>query len=77
MMQMNGASALVGMSVRSVSERYCGWSSVRDRKHNVDSLNWTLKQDCILKYGLASFIMHTLTGFRVKVASAFANSKIV
>ena len=39
---MNGANASVGMSV-SVSERYCGWFSVRDRKHNVDSLNWILE----------------------------------
>ena len=42
---MNGANGLVGMSV-SVSERYRGWFSVRDRKHNVDSLklNWSLER---------------------------------
>jgi len=38
---MNGANALVGISV-SVSERYCGWFSIRDRIHNVDSLNWIM-----------------------------------
>ena len=32
---MNGASALVGMSVVCQN---CGWFSVRYRKHNVDSL---------------------------------------
>jgi len=28
----------------SVSERYCGWYSIRDRKQNVDSLNWILER---------------------------------
>ena len=27
----------------SVSETYCSWSSIRDQKHNVDSLNWILE----------------------------------
>jgi len=28
----------------SVSERYCCWFSIRDKKHNVNSLNWMLER---------------------------------
>jgi len=36
-------SKRVGWYVCSVSERYCGWFSVRDQKQNADSLNWILE----------------------------------